>query len=447
MSKKLAVIVALLVVAGIGAAFLINKQSGESELAIPDLSSRSGESTLSTEFTKAQATLAKYRDDLRQHPNAIKDYVEIAQIYLQEARVTGKHHQYLPLAGHVLDAALKHDPKSFDAMILKASMEMTLHQFARARDLATNAIAQNPYSSFAYGVLCDAHVELGEYARAAQDVDSMMHIRPDLRSYARASYLRELNGDRSGSIEAMKMAADAGMYGQENREWALFNLANIFLAEGDLVNAEHIYNGILEERPSYAFAMSGLAQVAAAKTDFVTATELLVKASQNSPEHLFIEQLADIYHASGDAQAEKTMVEKAMEAFKLHEEGGWNIDREYAAFLLNHNVQLPEALNRAKREYDRRPMNIDVLDTYAWALYLNGNPQEASPIIAQATRLNTQNGLMHYHAAMIQSALDHKREAALEIKRAFDQTPYLNPGALGSARKLRGSLMQVASLR
>ncbi len=445
MSKHLLAIVALLVVAGVGAAFLMKQPTGH-KLAIPDLSPRPGESTPSVEFTKAQATLAKYRDDLRLHPAAIKDYVEIAQVYLQEARVTGKHHQYLPLAGNVLDEALKHDPKSFDAMILKASMEMTLHQFVRAKELATSAIEQNPYSAFAYGVLCDAHVELGEYANASQDVDSMMHIRPDLRSYARASYLRELNGDRIGAIEAMKLAADAGMYGQENREWALYNLANIFLAVGDLANAEHIYKGILDERPSYAFAMSGLAQVAAAKKDYATATELLVKASQLSPEHIFIEQLADIYQATGDAQAEKAMVDKAMEAFKLHEESGWNIDREFAAFLLNHNIELAEALTRAKRELDRRPTNIDALDTYAWALYLNGKPREALPVITQAMRLNTQNGLMHYHAAIINSVLDRKIEAAQEIKQAFDQTPYLNPASLGPARKLCDSLGRVASV-
>jgi tetratricopeptide (TPR) repeat protein len=300
MSRKLIAIIALLILAGGAAAVLLLKKPAETALQMPDLSPRAGESTPSAEFTKAQATLTKFRLDLKTHPDAIKDYIEIAQVYLQEARVTGKHHQYLPIAGNVLDEALKHDPKNFDATILKASMEMTLHQFIKARDLAVSAIVQNPYSSFAYGVLCDAHVELGEYTKAAQDVDSMMQLRPDLRSYARASYLRELNGDRPGAIDAMKYAADAGMFGQENREWALFNLGNIFLGEGDLANAEHIFKGILEERPSYAFAMSGLAQVSAARGDYPTATEMLVKASQLSPEHIFIEQLADMYHAKSD---------------------------------------------------------------------------------------------------------------------------------------------------
>ncbi len=447
MSKKTLLIVGLLLIAVSATAFIfMRKPAQETTLSMPDLSPRAGETTPSPEFIKAQATLTKFRDDLKQHPQSIKDYVEVAQIYLQEARVTGKHHQYLPIAGNVLDAALKIDPKSFDPMILKASMEMTLHQFQKAHDLASNAIAQNPYSSFAYGVLCDADVELGHYPQAASDVDSMMHLRPDLRSYARASYLREINGDRPGAIQAMKMAADAGLYGQENREWALYNLANIFLGEGDLPNAEHIYSGILEERPSYAFAMSGLAQVAADKGDYPTATELLVKASQLSPEHIFIEQLADIYHATGDAQAEKAMDDKALDAFKLHEEGGWNVDRELAAFLLNHNLQLPEALTRAKTEYEKRPSNIDALDTYAWALYANGKSQDALPIITQAMRLNTQNGLLHYHAAMIQSALGHKDEAAREIKTAFDETPYLNPASLAGAKKLRSLLMPVASL-
>ena len=116
--------------------------------------------------------------------------------------------------------------------------------------------------------MCDANVELGHYDEAVAAVDKMMSARPDLRSYARASYLRELHGDRMGAVEAMKFAADAGAAGQENRSWALYNLGNIFLNWGKLDTAEFIYKGILEERPNYAYAMSGLAMVSAARKNY-----------------------------------------------------------------------------------------------------------------------------------------------------------------------------------
>ena len=446
MSGKIKIIVVILLVSiGVGSFFVL-RPSAKTALDIPDLTPRSGETTPSPEFQKAQATIVRYRDEVHQHPAVVKNYVELAQVYLQEARITGKHHQYLPIADHILDVALSYEPKNFDASILKASMLMTLHQFPKARDMAEQAIASNPYNAFAYGVLCDAHVELGQYDAAVKDCDKMMSTRPDLRSYARASYLRELHGDREGAISAMKLAADVGEFGQENREWALYNLANIFLGMGKLDTAAFIYRGILEERPNYAFAMSGLAQVAYAKGDNAGAIEWLVKASQVSPEHIFVEQLADIYHATGDKQAEKTMEDKALDAFKSHEQNGWDVDREVAVFLLNHDLNIPEALERAKREYDRRPENIDALDTYAWALYRSGRGQEALPIIQQAMRLKTENGILHYHAASIYSSLNRSTDAATEIKLAFTETPYLNIATIAPATKLRTSLSQVASL-
>jgi tetratricopeptide (TPR) repeat protein len=447
MSKKLIPILALfLAVIGISV-WLISKPAKTAELEIPDLSPRAGETSPSPEFLKAQGTIKRYRDELRAHPEVVKNYIEVAQVYIQEARVTGRHDRYYPIADKIIDGALTHEPDNFDATILKASMRMTMHQFSSAKELAEKAIAKNPYSSFAYGVLCDAHVELGLYDSAVQDCDKMMRTRPDLRSYARASYLREINGDRPGAIEAMKLAADAGQFGDENREWALYNLANVFYGMGKLDTAAYIYKGILEERPTYAFAMSGLGLVSAAKGDNAGAIEWLVRASQISPEHIFVEELADVYSAMGDKQSAKTFEDKAYAAFVAHEASGWDVDREYAVFALNHNQNLDEALTRAKREYDRRPMNIDALDTYAWALYKNGRGGEARPLMTEAMRMHTENGLLHYHAAAIESALGHSVEAASEIQTAFDETPYLTISALPPARQLRQSLQLVASAR
>jgi hypothetical protein len=145
MSKKLiSGLVVIFAALSIGAYFTFRPHE-PSELEIPDLSPRTGESTPSVEWKKAQANLVRYRGELRQHPDQIKNYIEVSQIYIEEARVTGKHHQYIPLAQHVIDAALKVDPESFEANIVKASMLMTLHQFQEARVLAEKAVARNQF--------------------------------------------------------------------------------------------------------------------------------------------------------------------------------------------------------------------------------------------------------------------------------------------------------------
>jgi hypothetical protein len=54
--------------------------------------------------------------------------------------------------------------------------------------------------------LVDGNVEMGNYATAIEEADKMISIRPDIRSYSRASYLREIHGDYPGAIDAMKLA-------------------------------------------------------------------------------------------------------------------------------------------------------------------------------------------------------------------------------------------------
>ena len=402
-------------------------------MKMPDLMPRAGDST-SVEFLKAQANVRHLRSEIAKHPDEMKNYIELAQVYIQEARVSGKHHDYFPIADGIIAEVLRRNPDNFEANVLKSGMMMTKHQFADAKETIDKAIIKNPYNSGAYGVLCDADVELGKYDEAVKAVDNMMKARPDLRSYARASYLRELNGDRNGAIEAMKMAADAGASGEENREWALYNLANIFLNWGKLDTAEFIYKGILEERPNYAFAMSGLAMVNAARKNYGEAIGLLVKASQTLPEHIFVEQLADLYQAMGQKTEAAQLEKKALDAFALHEKDGWNVDREYAAFCLNHNINISEAKERAERQYKLRTTNIDALDTYAWALYRSDSANDAVPFIEQAMRMNTINPNLHYHAGMIYAKAGNSEKAVSELKFALNENQYLTPITMDNAK-------------
>jgi len=67
-------------------------------------------------------------------------------------------------------------------------------------------------------------VEMGNYTAAVENSDKMVSIRPDIRSYSRISYLREIYGDYPGSIEAMKMAVGAA-YRDEATEWSRVQLA------------------------------------------------------------------------------------------------------------------------------------------------------------------------------------------------------------------------------
>ncbi len=396
-------------------------------LAMPDLLPRPAETSPSAEFLKSEAEVKKYRSELHDHPDKNEDYVKLAEIYLQESRVTANHHFYVPVASALLEETLRRDPNNFEALVTDAGLQMTLHQFQKADDMVLTAIRQNPYNSTSYGVLCDANVELGNYHEAINACDSMMSKRPDLRSYARASYLRQLKGDDTSAIQAMLLAADAGLSGSESRSWALYQLGNLFFQSGKLDTAAFIFNGILEERPGYAYATSGLAMIHLARHEYTDAVQKLVTAMQILPEHIFLEQLADVYIAMGDTANARTLETRVFAAFDTHEQDGWNVDREYAQFAADHGVRLDEAVTRAAREWKRRPNNADAIETYAWSLYKNGNASDAEPMMERGLKNGIITPTMHYHAAIIYAALGKTVNAQQEWQSAIARMPYTRP--------------------
>jgi tetratricopeptide (TPR) repeat protein len=403
-------------------------------LAMPDLLPRPGETMPSAEFLKSEADVKKYRAELHDHPDKNEDYVKLAEIYLQESRVTANHHFYVPVASALVDETLRRDPNNFEALVTGASLQMTLHQFQKADDMVLTAIHQNPYNATSYGVLCDANVELGNYHQAVTACDSMMAKRPDLRSYARASYLRQLMGKDSASIQAMLLAADAGLSGSESRSWALYQLGNLYFQLGKLDTAAFIFNGILEERPGYAYSKSGLAMIHLAKGEYTDAIRELAMSIQTLPEHVFLEQLADVYLAMGDTANARTLETRVFAAFDMHEQDGYDVDREYAQFAADHGVKLDEALTRAEREWKRRPNNADAIETYAWALYKNGNASKAEAIMEVGLKSGIVTPTMHYHAAIIYASLGKNTQAQQEWQLAVTRTPYTRPALARDTR-------------
>jgi len=105
-----------------------------------------------------------------------------------------------------LDEALKRDPQNVEALIGAGTLANARHQFREALQLGEQAKAINPTVPRIYGVIADAQTELGLYDDAVQTLQTMIDMRPDLSSYSRISYARELHGDIEGAVEAMQAA-------------------------------------------------------------------------------------------------------------------------------------------------------------------------------------------------------------------------------------------------
>src|SRR5918992_456995 len=128
--------------------------------------------------------------------------------YQQRARETGDPSFY-PRAAGVLRRALALAPRSPLATSGLASLALSQHRFHDALALSRRAQKLAPGAAGNYGLVGDALVELGRYEEAFRAFDRMSALKPNLASYARVSYGRELLGRQEGAIRAMNLAVHA----------------------------------------------------------------------------------------------------------------------------------------------------------------------------------------------------------------------------------------------
>lgn len=335
--------------------------------------------------------------------NDLKSRLQLAQIYMQEARITGEHPYYYPATLKILDDVIRKDPNSFEALAFKASVLLSLHHFEEAKEVGQKALVINSDNGFIYGVLCDANVELGNYEEAVKMSDKMQLIRPGLESYSRASYLREIYGQDEGAIEAMKLAFEAGLPGTEEASWAGNTLIHLYINAGDYKNANQVADMILAQRPSYAFAIDAKGQVAMAEGKYDEAIKHFEKAITVMPEFSFYENMADAYKAKGDDTKYKEIYKSVIPMLEEDAKSGHYTDMEMALVYTKLN-EMDKALEHAKKEYDRRPSNIDVNATMAWVLYNKGDMANAKKHLDIALRTGKKNKEMMKKADMINKA-------------------------------------------
>jgi tetratricopeptide (TPR) repeat protein len=308
--------------------------------------------------------------------------------------------------------------------------------------LAEQAQAINPNSGYVYGLLTDANVELGHYDQAVKMADKMNQVRPDLTAYARVSYLREIHGDLPGAIQAMDMAVKAGYPGLEQTEWSRVALGHLYEVSGNLDQAAGYYQQALTLRPNYAYALAGLARVAAARKDYTTAINNLNLARATVKDYAFTDELVDVYRlnhqpaeAAKMAQESVSMLADAAKQANDNEELGHYTDRELAYAYLKTN-ELDKALEHAKIEYARRPDNIDVNETLAWVYYKRGEYAEAQKYMTVARRTNSQNPVLLCRAGLILSKTGKAAEGRALIEKAVKTAPYLNPEVTAEGENL-----------
>lgn len=435
MNKKITYFILILLFFSVIAFVVIRYNLREAKLknATYPLIERKGTPATSVEWQRTKAAAQQLINQLQVNPKDSKSAIALASLYVQEGRITGNYIYYDAAAMKYINALLDDEPDNFQALTLKALLYMSQHHFADGLIIAEKAQKINPYNGLIYGLLVDGNVEMGNYAAAVRNSDSMVSIRPDIRSYSRISYLREIYGDYPGAIEAMKLAVSAGGQGDEPTEWTRIQLARLYENTGDLKSAEMNYMIALDERPGYGYATAGLGHIAMAGKDYAKAISYYEKAAGVLNDYALQEQLSQLYRISGNTKKADSLLSGIIEGMKRDEKKGQqneNIghyaDRELAyAYLLKNDNE--NALKHALMEYERRPDNIDVNQTVAWVYYKMKDYNKALPYIKVALKTNCKNPILLCNAGLIYAKTNQISLARSTLEEALKNNPNIDP--------------------
>ncbi len=388
-----AVAVALLAGALFGGVLAESPSAGSKAVEAPEAISESALSEIAQGGT--QATIAKLEAALAQSPGNPDALASLGLAYQVRWRETGDA-SFLPRSNAALSAALgarRHDPT---ATLGLGNLALIRHQFARALVVGREAQELAPYSARPYGVIGDAQIELGRYPAAFESFERMVSLKPNLASYARIGYARELSGDSAGAIAAMQLALDAAGGQPEPTAWVEVELGKLELGRGRVAAADRHFRAALSIFPGYVYALEQRARVEAARGRFVRASRLVRRASEAIPLPQFIGLLGDILDRQGlHAEAERQQATVAA-IDRLLVAGGVRVDLESSVYRADHRIRPAATVELARRARADRP-SIYGDDALGWALSRAGRCDEAVKWAQRSLRLGTRDALLWFH--------------------------------------------------
>jgi tetratricopeptide (TPR) repeat protein len=367
------------------------------------------------------------------------DYLSLnvlAGQYLQRGRETGDVADYQRAEVAATRSLALVSKDNFTGLVLLASVRLVQHDFRSAEELAVQAKALKPYDPAPYGLLSDALVGRGQYDDAATALASMVEIDARLPALSRLAHLAFLRGDQFNAVDFWRQAIEGGnSLPVENLAWAHVQLGVTYFALGQLSDAAAEHEQALELFPAYVHALAGLGQVRAAQERYDEAIDLYSRAVARQPQPQYVAALGDIYGASGndvDAADQYALVE-AIAA--LYGDNGINTDLQIAAYYADHGIEPALALEMARAAYKAAP-GVYAADVLAWALYQNGDVEQATIYSAKATAWGTSEPAFYYHAALISEALGDRTAALAHAERLSELNPRFNPVQAERAQKL-----------
>jgi tetratricopeptide (TPR) repeat protein len=356
--------------------------------------------------------------------------------YLQRYREQGDIDDVLR-SERAAQLSLKALPGNRTALIELAAVYLTLHRFYDALAIIHRAErndARDPALELREASL---DLEVGRYDQARELIDRTPRTSETAVTLdtIRSRYLEE-----TGHLtEARDLLHEAGAMQNANfeapaqgRAWFFFRAGEMAFESGDVDGAIANERTALEVFPNFADASRSLARFECATHRWQAC---LADAERSAsivpyPETLGFE--ADAYRALGDAAA-AMRTEDLIATIERIGNAQHISDRLLAVYYSEHGERLHDAYRIARHELALRD-DIYTEDTLAWAAAMDGRWSEARAAARKATRFDTEDSRLQYHAALIALHWGDRSEAKARLERALSLNPQFHPVYADEAR-------------
>jgi tetratricopeptide (TPR) repeat protein len=318
--------------------------------------------------------------------------------------------------------ALDHDARSADALVGLAGVRGVEHAFGESLALAERALALDPGHVRAHGILADAALELGRGELAAEHVQAMLDLRPDLASYGRAALVLERGGDPMRAALVMRRAISAGAPRAESTAWCRAQLARMLWEQGALLPAQQVVEEALSLAPEHPDVLAMAGTLAAARGDREDAIGLYERAVARGVSPQALAALGDLHALAGRSALAEQAWARAEQDLGVEGRGEGNL--ALARFLAQHRRHLDVALREAEAAY-RRLGTAAAADVLAWTYHRFGRDEEAHDLIGEALAGPLTSEVL-FHAGMIEAARGRRQRARQLLYEALNLNPSFN---------------------
>lgn len=366
------------------------------------------------------------------------DFLNLGQLYLEQARLTGDPARYLQ-AEQSFAMAAELSPQDPSPVVGLARTELALHNFSAAAASARGVLAEIPTRFDALAVVADAEMAIGNEEPAANAIDRLTSEVGDLPPVmVRRAQLAWLQGRLDESLDLALSAIPSNESNPRRLAFYEAYASHSAFQVGDLNRARELAEAALGHDSTSITALTMSARIAASDGDMDRAISLLEDAVAKVPDPELNGELGDLYRAIGDeAAAEEQFGLVGVIGTLAESQGVFN--RQVARFYADHDLEHERALRLATDELEvrRDPLGYD---THAWALYRTGRFEEALAAIDQAQAGGFQDAEMSYHEGLIAVALGDGDRARQSLDQALELNPYFDLRGAADAERLLAEL-------